>query len=190
MKCLKCGSENSENAFFCNNCGTNLKNISVNPNPGSAVKIPAGKKPKMIRVNLASAEKTADSENCETSIEVFPVSESVPMDGALKTNVPIATPESTKYAEEADNKRLDRIYRPMRKRDWLAVFVLCAIPVLNIVMLFIWSFSPNANKSKKSYAQLVLIITGITVLLLTATAFILWSVFGDDLLSSLTATFL
>lgn len=188
MKCLKCGSENSENALFCNKCGASLKSKPINSNLGSAVKVPAGRTPKMIRVNLASERTTDDSENKKIGDENITVSDFISIDEPLKSDVPAVPREETKAAEEKNDERLDRIYRPMRKRDWLAVFALCAVPVLNIIMLFIWSCSPNTNKSKKSYAQLMLIITAVIVLLLIAGIFILWSVFGIDYLSSLPKT--
>lgn len=62
-------------------------------------------------------------------------------------------------AEEHITKEQENLYRPMRVLDWFIVLLLECIPIVNIIMLFVWSFGKKTNLSKKSYARLMLIVT-------------------------------
>ena len=37
--------------------------------------------------------------------------------------------------------------------DWILTWVLLAIPLLNIIMLFVWALSSNTKKSKQNFAR-------------------------------------
>lgn len=49
--------------------------------------------------------------------------------------------------------------------DWIVTFILQAIPVVNIVMLFVWAFSSTTPDSKKNYARAALIFVAIGIVL-------------------------
>jgi hypothetical protein len=55
--------------------------------------------------------------------------------------------------------------KPVSVGDWILTFILLAIPIVNLVMLFIWAFGGSAHPSKKTYAQATLIITGVVIVL-------------------------
>ncbi|MUT68426.1 hypothetical protein [Paenibacillus sp. NEAU-GSW1] len=42
-------------------------------------------------------------------------------------------------------------------KDWLITILLLAIPIVNIIMLFVWAFGGNTNPSKANYAKAALI---------------------------------
>ncbi|MCY9666950.1 hypothetical protein M5X11_18765 [Paenibacillus alginolyticus] len=42
-------------------------------------------------------------------------------------------------------------------KDWMITILLLAIPLVNIVMLFVWAFSNGENPSKSNYAKASLI---------------------------------
>ncbi|MDD4796651.1 MAG: hypothetical protein PHO66_02665 [Eubacteriales bacterium] len=48
--------------------------------------------------------------------------------------------------------------------EWIGVFVLSCIPLVNIIMLLVWAFG-NAKPSKKNYARATLILALIGVVL-------------------------
>ena len=60
--------------------------------------------------------------------------------------------------------------------DWFVTILLTSIPLVNIIMLFIWAFSSNTNPSKANWAKatllwmLVGIVIAIIVLALVGTA--------------------
>lgn len=41
--------------------------------------------------------------------------------------------------------------------DWLITLLIMAIPIVNIIMMFIWAFSPDTNPSKANYFKASLI---------------------------------
>lgn len=55
--------------------------------------------------------------------------------------------------------------QPMTLEDWIITFLLLAIPFVNIVLLFVWAFGKNINKSKKTYCQAELILLGFLLIL-------------------------
>ena len=59
--------------------------------------------------------------------------------------------------------------------DWMIVLLLISIPVVNIVMLFIWALSSEANETKSNFAKAALMWFVVSV--------ILWFVFFASLAS-------
>lgn len=49
--------------------------------------------------------------------------------------------------------------------DWLITFIVLAIPLVNIVMLFVWGFSSTTNPNKSNFCKAYLIIFLITIVL-------------------------
>jgi hypothetical protein len=54
---------------------------------------------------------------------------------------------------------------PVSVGNWLITFLLLAIPLVNIVLLCVWSFSERLNPSKRNYCRAALIVQ---ILLLAA----------------------
>ncbi|WP_315971382.1 hypothetical protein [Paenibacillus sp. N3.4] len=48
-------------------------------------------------------------------------------------------------------------------QDWLITILLLAIPLVNIILLFIWAFGNDTNPSKANYAKASLIWIGIVL---------------------------
>ncbi|MCL2165508.1 MAG: hypothetical protein FWH55_14245 [Oscillospiraceae bacterium] len=53
----------------------------------------------------------------------------------------------------------------MRVGEWIVTMLLMLVPILNIVLVFVWAFGSNVNPSKKSYFQAMLIWAAVGVLL-------------------------
>lgn len=49
--------------------------------------------------------------------------------------------------------------------DWLITFIVLAIPLVNIVMLFVWGFSSTTNPNKSNFCKAYLIIFLVMVVL-------------------------
>ncbi len=47
--------------------------------------------------------------------------------------------------------------------DWIVTAILLAIPIVNIVMLFVWAFGDGTNKSKSNYCKAALILMAIGI---------------------------
>ena len=66
-------------------------------------------------------------------------------------------------------------YQPFQKQaeevtlgDWMITILLSAIPVVNLVMLFLWAFGSTTNPSKANWAKATLIwmVIGIVLAIL------------------------
>jgi hypothetical protein len=55
--------------------------------------------------------------------------------------------------------------KPMSFGDWIKTLLLMIIPLVNIILLFVWAFSDNTNINKKNFARadLVLMLIGIVL---------------------------
>lgn len=57
----------------------------------------------------------------------------------------------------------DKYSEPMTLKDWIITLLLMLIPIANIVLMFVWAFGSNVNKSKKTYFQASLIMAAIGI---------------------------
>ncbi|MCD4691332.1 MAG: hypothetical protein K8R79_00335 [Calditrichales bacterium] len=48
-------------------------------------------------------------------------------------------------------------YKPVALGDWMITMLICAIPIVNIIMLFVWGFGSNTQPSKANWAKATLI---------------------------------
>jgi hypothetical protein len=53
----------------------------------------------------------------------------------------------------------------MKISDWIIVLILTCIPVLNLIMLIIWSLDKRGNPNRRSFAQAVLIFVAVMLVL-------------------------
>lgn len=56
-------------------------------------------------------------------------------------------------------------YKPMTVGEWMITLLLLIIPLVNIIMLFIWAFSGSTHPSKATFAKASLIWTAIIIVL-------------------------
>ena len=54
---------------------------------------------------------------------------------------------------------------PVSIADWLITLLIIFIPVLNIVMLLVWSISKSTHRSKANFSKAIFILLLITILL-------------------------
>lgn len=58
--------------------------------------------------------------------------------------------------------------------DWIVTYILMAIPVVNLIMLFVWGFGGSAPLSKANWAKATLIIYLVAIILVV----LFWGVIG------------
>ena len=51
--------------------------------------------------------------------------------------------------------------QPMTLKDWIITDLLLLIPIANLVLVFVWAFGSDVNRSKKTYFQAQLIFVAI-----------------------------
>jgi len=49
--------------------------------------------------------------------------------------------------------------------DWILTMILSGIPLVGLIMLFVWAFGGGAKASKQNYARAVLILAIICIIL-------------------------
>ncbi|HEX2944397.1 MAG TPA: zinc-ribbon domain-containing protein [Clostridia bacterium] len=65
--------------------------------------------------------------------------------------------------------------KPLQTWKFIGMFIITAIPVINLIFVLIWSFGSGFNKNTKSYARAVLILWIVELLLLIITAIVNWA---------------
>lgn len=70
-------------------------------------------------------------------------------------------------------------YKPMTIGDWLITFIITAIPLIGIIMLFVWAFGDGTHPSKKSWAQAYLILMLILVVLVIIFFILFWTIIAS-----------
>ena len=69
-------------------------------------------------------------------------------------------------------------YTPMTIGDWLITLIITYIPFVGLIMLFVWAFGDGAHPSKKTWAQALLIMVAISIILAIVFFLIFASILG------------
>lgn len=72
-----------------------------------------------------------------------------------------------------ENQEIDKV-RTVSIGDWLITILITIIPLVNIIMLFVWAFGSGTNPSKANWAKATIIWIAISIFL----AIIVIVVFG------------
>ena len=51
----------------------------------------------------------------------------------------------------------------LRTGSWMLTILLLGIPLVNIIMLFVWAFGDNTNPNKRNYARASLLLAAIVI---------------------------
>ncbi len=70
-------------------------------------------------------------------------------------------------------------YRPLSTKDWMVTLLLSFIPLVNLIMYFVWAFSDDTHPSKKNWAKAALIWILIAIVFYV----LIFALFGGMLLS-------
>ncbi|MGN7453313.1 hypothetical protein ACTHPH_00705 [Paenibacillus pasadenensis] len=70
---------------------------------------------------------------------------------------------------------------PVSVKSWLITLVILMIPIVNIVMLFVWAFGDSANLNRKHFSRAYLLWALIGI----AFYFVLFAIFGAVMISAL-----
>ena len=56
-------------------------------------------------------------------------------------------------------------YQPITVGDWIITFIITCLPVIGLVMLFVWAFGDDTHPNKKTWAKANLILALIVLVL-------------------------
>jgi len=74
---------------------------------------------------------------------------------------------------------LDQEFKPtsaMSVTDWVITIIIQAIPLVGLVMLFVWAFSAGENPNRKNYAKAMLLILVTLIVLGFLISLMFWGV--------------
>jgi len=63
--------------------------------------------------------------------------------------------------------------------NWIGTVILTAIPILGLILLFVWAFSSTTIPSKKNWARATLILSAIAIVLSVIGSLIFGSFFNS-----------
>jgi fatty acid desaturase len=70
-------------------------------------------------------------------------------------------------------------YQPMSIGDWIITFIISYIPLVGLIMLFVWAFGDGTHPSKKTWAQAALIMMVIAIILVIIFFGVVMSIIGS-----------
>lgn len=79
----------------------------------------------------------------------------------------------------------DQSYKPVGVGDWMVTYLLMCIPVVNIILLFVWAFGDNTPVSKANWAKASLLWLLLAIMFYLALFFMLGIVLGAGALGFL-----
>jgi len=74
--------------------------------------------------------------------------------------------------------------KPMSVKDWLVTLLIMAIPMIGIVMLFVYAFGNNENVNRQNWAKAQLIMLAIVLVLVLLVLVIFGSIFAASMTGS------
>lgn len=101
-----------------------------------------------------------------------------------QTDAPREVPPQNYYASSQRYYNREEMAPPMTLGDFFIMFLIMMIPLVNIIMLFVWGFSSDTNPNKSNFckAQLIMMAIGIVMSIL------FWGFFIAVLMAALQST--
>lgn len=169
--CPKCYAGISSEDVVCGNCGNVLKE-----NPGEVEDFTAGVFDNENLSHDVSGKEIPGDTPDEESLSQEIVADEIIADGIVEETVIISetitttpldsTQSGSSYQAPPRPQAVpDNTETPMTLGDWMLTLLLLYIPIVNIVMLIIWSVDSKTAATKKHFAWATLIFMGIGIVL-------------------------
>jgi len=88
----------------------------------------------------------------------------------------VVRPQTTAQYQSTVNQK--DLRKPMSVWQFLLMFIILAVPILNIIMVFVWAFGSKANLNKKNLSRAYLIVVVVMIVLWIAVGASIMSIFG------------
>lgn len=75
--------------------------------------------------------------------------------------------------------------KPVSVGDWMITYLLMCIPVVNLILLFVWAFGSNTPESKANWAKASLLWILLAIMFYLAVLFIVGMMIGAGALGLL-----
>lgn len=64
-----------------------------------------------------------------------------------------------------ENSQIANVEKVVSFKEWVITLLILCIPLVNIVMVFVWAFGEGAKKSKSNYFKATLLFAAIAIVL-------------------------
>ena len=88
-------------------------------------------------------------------------------------------PAQTAYAPQPAAYSGQPRTEPLRVGQYIGMLLLMCVPILGVILLFVWSFGGSVNLNKKNYARAMLIVCAIGLILSIIFGAALTSIIGE-----------
>ena len=88
-------------------------------------------------------------------------------------------PAQTAYAPQPAAYSGQPGTEPLRVGQYMGMLLLMCVPILGVILLFVWSFGGSVNLNKKNYARAMLIVCAIGLILSIIFGAALTSIIGE-----------
>jgi hypothetical protein len=143
MFCESCGANVPENSTFCVSCGARVDTQTVDMTASSAGGAPPPPPPAGPLGQAAPPPPPAYG-------------------AALQT----APPLQQSYAQPVAYGQVQPGNEPLSVGQYIGMFLLMCVPLLNIILLFVWGFGSMINPNRKNFARAALIIILISMIIM------------------------
>jgi hypothetical protein len=130
------------NIMFCANCGSKLPE-------GAKFCGGCGVKTEPVQAEYTASEKFTPMRPAPAASVNTP-----PVQTAPSYQQAYAPPQAAAYLGQLGDE-------PLRVGQYIGMFLLMCVPILNIILLFVWGFGSSANLDKKNFARAALILCAI-----------------------------
>lgn len=79
--------------------------------------------------------------------------------------------------QQPEQYRQNTEHYPVSVGEWIVTMILAAIPLVNLIMLFVWGFGDNTKVSKANWAKATLIFIAIAIVIWLIVAIAIGSAF-------------
>lgn len=168
MFCPKCGTNVPEGSKFCETCGNNMQTAVEQTDTQEQPEIPQApapaepqpvQKPQPQPVYQPQPQPQPKSQSPVYPLKPAYQPQPQPQPQPQYQQRPQPAPQNNTY-NGADPRE-----KPYSVGGWLLTMLIMCVPIVNIVMVFIWAFGSNTNKSKKNYFIAALIWAAIWLIL-------------------------
>ncbi len=162
MVCKNCGKEAPEGARFCDACGTPLTEAQENSAAQEGAQPAAVSAQPEDAQTAAAPQQTACRPQSDGGAAVPPQEPPVWNSAAYQPGA--VSPSGVQPSQK--KSKTD----PMSTAQFFLMDLISIIPVVNLVVFIIWSFSDSVNLNRRNWARARLIWIGITLALLAIAA--------------------
>ena len=166
MFCEKCGNQIASGTKFCQSCGakvegqpgavTGPQSLSPPPPPPAGPPLQAAPPP---------------------PVYGRPVQTPPPPGPAVQANS--YSPPQPYMAAPAYGAQPQSINAPLSVGQYIGTFFLLAIPLVNLILLLLWSFGSSVNLNRKNFARATLIMSLISIVLWFIVGGVITKILGD-----------